>query len=590
MTWSLRLARSFARREMGYDVRTLAVVIDPSGWNTGGFDINPDGLTEVVVLDPLMNATERLATMIDALERLEPEIVLPNYADVCYMATMALQARGGVRSVAIAHSDEPYYQQLATMYAGWNAAVGVSASCAAWLRPIAASMGKPYRTIVYGVPVDEADGRERAGGERGRPLRIAYIGRMVEVQKRIGDLLTLVDGLEELGVRYEMHMVGDGRDLASWKSSLATRPLRNGSVRVHGRRDPAWVERFLPTVDVSVLVSDFEGTSITMLEAMGRGVVPVVTRVSSGVDEWVRDGENGVVVPIGEPRVMAARLAELWRDREEGGGQIEAMGRAAWESARAKLDLDAVAQRYREVFDLAMASPASATPRDLALRPLELTRWTGASADDGLSSDQAACRVLRTCGYERIVSAREAARVGSEGRGVGAYDAVLVGAHETAPRDELIERWREEGLGVAISPGLVACAHERRMGAAIERLVAEGVSRIVLYGTGLHTRRLHRLFRRERGRDLPVVGFMDDRPSEAWPWLFGLPVVHPERVIEELQPHAIVLSSDTYEAQMWDRCEPLRARGLRVVRLYGALCEGGPMGGGGVLERASTGN
>lgn len=586
MTWSLRLARSFAQRAMGYDVRTLAVVIDPSGWNTGGFDINPDGLTEVVVLDPLMNATERLATMIDALERLEPEIVLPNYADVCYMATMALQARGGVRSVAIAHSDEPYYRDLASMYAGWNAAVGVSASCAAWLRPIADSMGKPYRTIVYGVPVDDALGRACRDGSRGRLLRIAYIGRMVEVQKRIGDLLTLVDGLEALGVRYEMHMVGDGRDLASWKAALAPRTLRTGSVRVHGRRDPVWVERFLPTMDFSVLVSDFEGTSITMLEAMGRGVVPAVTRVSSGVDEWVRDGENGVVVPIGEPRTMAARLAELWRDREGGGGKIEAMGRAAWETVRKELDLEAVAQRYREVFDLAMASPPNAMTRDLALRPLELTRWTGSSAGDGVAGDHAARRVLRACGYERIVSATEAAKVGAGDGEAREHDAVLVEAHETAPPDEAIERWRAEGLGVAISPGLVVCAHERRMGAAIERLVREGMTRIALYGTGLHTRRLHRLFRRERWRVFPVVGFMDDRPSEGWPFLFGLPVVHPDRAIEMLQPHAIVLSSDTYEAQMWDRCEPFRARGLRVVRLHGVSDECGNAGGGGEARGA----
>src|SRR5690606_37048718 len=83
---------------------------------------------------------------------------------------------------------------------------------------------RPVRKIVYGVPVARAP-REVLGAE---PLRIAYIGRMVEAQKRIGDLLRVIDGLEQRGVSYELHMVGDGGDFAAWRARLAQRTLRSG--------------------------------------------------------------------------------------------------------------------------------------------------------------------------------------------------------------------------------------------------------------------------------------------------------------------------------------------------------------------------
>jgi glycosyltransferase involved in cell wall biosynthesis len=340
MTWALRLARSFASSNLGYDVRTLVVVTRP-GNLAGDFDVNPDGLTEVCILDPMSDPTERLETLVESLRRMEPDIVLPNYGDICHMAATRL-THDGVRSIAIAHSDEPYYRDLASTYSRWSAAVAVSAACESWLAPLAKQNARPIHRIVYGVPVAAEPKRQSAPG----PLKLAYIGRMVEIQKRISDFLLLIDALEARKVSYELHMIGDGHDMAAWTAKLSERTLTRGVVRIHGRRDPAWVERFLPTMDLSVLLSEFEGTSVTMLEAMGAGVVPAVTRVRSGVDEWLTDGQSGVVVPIGAVNEMADRLAALWHDRNAGGSRLTDMGRRAWERVR---DHDRPRHRRRQV-------------------------------------------------------------------------------------------------------------------------------------------------------------------------------------------------------------------------------------------------
>ncbi len=555
MTWALRLARSMAPPHSRYDVRTLVVVTQP-GDMSGEFNVNPDGLTEICTLDPMSDPTVRLETLVEAIRRLEPEIVLPNYSDVCHMAASRL-THEGVRTIAIAHSDETYYKDLAATYPRWSAAVAVSDACATWLSPIAKEHGRPLHRIVYGVPVAQEPRRVAKTG----PLRLAYIGRMVEVQKRINDFLLLIDALEARHVSYELHMVGDGHDLKRWTDGLASRTLKHGAVRIHGRRDPAWVESFLPDIDVSVLLSEFEGTSVTMLEAMGTSVVPAVTRVRSGVDEWVSDGVSGVVVPVGAVDEMADRLAELWRDRESGGDTLIRMGVLAWERVRNELGLDSVAAKYAAAFDDAISQPFDATPSDVSLRIMEPWQWLKPWSDAPAQADATCLRALQSSGYKRIARGRPGDVDGLP------CDAVLVRASDPSPSRAECDTWRSDGLGVALSPMLVPNPTETGFHRAVLAAIKRGRRRIAVFGTGRHTRDRHALFVAERWPIWPFVGFIDDAaPLHAR--LFGLPVVDAARAIETLRPDSIILSSDLFEDRLWEKSSGFQAAGIEVIRLY----------------------
>jgi glycosyltransferase involved in cell wall biosynthesis len=575
LTWSQRLARAFAARRLGYDARTLVIAACPDRWRGEGIDTSPEGLTELCVVDPCADSFRVIEAVRQSLERMHADIVLPNYTDISYVAAMNLRAATGgrVRVVAVAHTDEPYYQGLISAYDRWDAGVGVSAVCAQWLRAIEESTrgggeARPVEAITYGVPIaddDAVEGRQsRGAASAGEPLRLAYLGRMVEIQKRISDLLTVIDGLESRGVAYEFHMVGDGADLPAWRESLGRRTLRTGRVHFHGARPVEWVESFLPTIDVSVLVSEFEGTSLSMLEAMGAGVVPAVTAVSSGVSEWVEDDVNGVIVPVGQPDLMAARLAALAVDR----ARLARMGRAAWETVRARASVDAMAFRYAELFDRVLARPADGRRTDLGLRLLcEPWRWSKRWVEDEGAALAWIENGLREAGYRRPVY----------DRAIQGCDAVIVRAALCAHDPVAVERarrWRERGLGVVFAPHLLEPSYldeeSHHADVAVERIrrivaaaVAAGCRRIVAYGTGKHTRRVAPVFT----LGLPFVGFMDDRPPP-WEHMFGLPIVHTDRVMEELRPDAILLSSDAFEEQMWRRCEGFRRRGVRVLPVY----------------------
>jgi glycosyltransferase involved in cell wall biosynthesis len=45
-----------------------------------------------------------------------------------------------------------------------------------------------------------------------------------------------------------------------------------------------------------VLLSEFEGLPVALVESMARGCVPVAAEMESGTPEIVRSGENGLVV------------------------------------------------------------------------------------------------------------------------------------------------------------------------------------------------------------------------------------------------------------------------------------------------------
>jgi glycosyltransferase involved in cell wall biosynthesis len=66
--------------------------------------------------------------------------------------------------------------------------------------------------------------------------------------------------------------------------------------------------------DVFVLLSESESDRMRLLEAMGRGCIPVVARGHGILAEFVRDGENGYVLPGDDVRGFAARLRALQRN------------------------------------------------------------------------------------------------------------------------------------------------------------------------------------------------------------------------------------------------------------------------------------
>jgi hypothetical protein len=84
-------------------------------------------------------------------------------------------------------------------------------------------------------------------------------------------------------------------------------------IRFLGRLAPSEVQTELAKCQVLLLMSDFEGLPMALLEAMAMGVVPVARAIASGVPELVMDRRTGLLVDE-QPANAAAAILKLADD------------------------------------------------------------------------------------------------------------------------------------------------------------------------------------------------------------------------------------------------------------------------------------
>jgi glycosyltransferase involved in cell wall biosynthesis len=106
--------------------------------------------------------------------------------------------------------------------------------------------------------------------------------------------------------------------------------------------------------DVFVLPSLFEGTPLTLMEAMMCGL-PIVTTAVCGMRDVIRHGENGLLVPIREPQLIADAVGQLLED-----SRLRArLGRSAQEDALNRYTWDRVAEPVIAVYEELVANRAT---------------------------------------------------------------------------------------------------------------------------------------------------------------------------------------------------------------------------------------
>ncbi len=210
--------------------------------------------------------------------------------------------------LGIIQSDDPGPYEMARQFAPWiDAMVGVSEMICRKLREDPAFANKRVEQIPYGIQFGPQNARPPRNP--GAPLKLVYLGRMIEEQKRVSRLVELVTVLNERGDKFEFTLAGSGRDLPKVQAALAKVP----NVRILGEIPNSETRELLRSQDVMVILSDYEGLPLSLLEAMGEGVVPVVSDLESGLRQVVTD-ETGIRVPVGDVAGAARAIGLLARD------------------------------------------------------------------------------------------------------------------------------------------------------------------------------------------------------------------------------------------------------------------------------------
>ena len=147
----------------------------------------------------------------------------------------------------------------------------------------------------------------------GQPIRIGYAGRLEIVPKRMDLLLKLVEILAERNVPFLLELAGSGTARIEMEKFIAERNLED-RVCFLGMIERQDISSFWRRQDICLNLSDYEGRSISIIEAMGNGAVPVVT-ATSGVREDIENGVSGYIVPLEDYHTMAEKIEYLASDR-----------------------------------------------------------------------------------------------------------------------------------------------------------------------------------------------------------------------------------------------------------------------------------
>jgi colanic acid/amylovoran biosynthesis glycosyltransferase len=248
--------------------------------------------------------------------------------DAGWLALPLLNRR--TATACITHSDGPtFYRPLSHYHDFVDCAIGVSKeTCSQMIAQCAMPPARVHH-IPYGVPSLSRDELAAHVGAPERELRAAYIGRLVQSQKRVLDIIPLVQEIAQRDLPVEFHIIGDGDERERLRIQLASY-IDRGRVKLWCWLDPSAVRERLLDLDAIVLFSDLEGLPLALLEGMAHATVPIVTAIPSGAAEVIQDGENGFLVPVGDISQFVDRLQLLLEDPQ----RTVAMKRAAWETAQ----------------------------------------------------------------------------------------------------------------------------------------------------------------------------------------------------------------------------------------------------------------
>jgi glycosyltransferase involved in cell wall biosynthesis len=169
------------------------------------------------------------------------------------------------------------------------------------------------------------------------PHRIVFVGRLDPV-KRIPDLIDAMSLLRDFA---RLEIWGEGKQRRELELKIEEMGL-DGIVKLCGQTLNAAAE--IKAAEVLVLPSEAEGFGMVLIEAMALGV-PVVATNAPGIKDIVRNGANGLTVPVGAPAELAAAIRRMIEDEP----LRQSMVMAAWAEVRRKYSWDGAIDEYRRI-------------------------------------------------------------------------------------------------------------------------------------------------------------------------------------------------------------------------------------------------
>ncbi|PRD41625.1 hypothetical protein C5748_20310 [Phyllobacterium phragmitis] len=364
----------FARPHIGgtYSVfKQLRHGLAPSGieirWlSTGKTDVETDERwrTELSIGDALdprgrLGEKERAAVLLRFIEENGIDGVFINVLADRLETNIVRYLPPHVLRFMIVHTITPAtYAAAASIRDHLHATIGVSQRCRGDL--ISRFGFPPERTAAIANAVDftDAGSHPRSAPPPGG-LRLLFLGRIDDTSKGVFWLPRMMDRLPP---SVTLTVAGDGPDLPKLRKQCAA---HNGRVTFTGGIPHEKVRDLLAAHDVLVMPSRFEGSPMSLIEAMTAGCIPVASEIRGVTDTIVDHGADGMLFPVGDWRQAVQHIETI----RMSSALLLAMSRAARAKAESGFTTTRMAASYAALIAAVKADPP-------ILAPLPLAEWS----------------------------------------------------------------------------------------------------------------------------------------------------------------------------------------------------------------------
>ncbi|MBN8559307.1 MULTISPECIES: glycosyltransferase family 4 protein [unclassified Leptolyngbya] len=254
---------------------------------------------------PFQSTTpQQVRWILSKLKQNPPDIFVPNLiVGALYASRWVKEA--GIPTVGVLHSDDDFYTGVTQEFIFGEEVYQLSAVvCVSdFLTQTVLNSGRTTSVVIKipcGVPVPSVIAQKPTNS-----LRLIYLGRLVEEQKQISKLTSALCRALRSVPNTEALIFGEGPAKANVQALLSSEgkglPICLGDFV-----DNSKIQDVLAKAHVLVLLSDYEGLPVALMEAMACGVVPVCLNIRSGITELVEHDVTGLLVNNREEEFIAA--------------------------------------------------------------------------------------------------------------------------------------------------------------------------------------------------------------------------------------------------------------------------------------------
>jgi len=298
---------------------------------------------------------DRLSALLQQLRQFRPTAVLACLSAVSFEVLRYVPE--GVFRMGIVQSHDPGVYKMVRFYSTHvDLMAAVSKTIKETLEAMHEFAAVRVEYLPYGVPMPEA--ARPSAPPPSVPLRILYLGRLEQEQKRVRLFPAILKQLRSSGIPLHWTIAGEGPEKAFLQSAM--KGSRDQTVSFTGKISYNDVPQVLCDHDIFLLASDYEGLPLSLLEAMASGLVPVVSDLSSGIREVV-DETTGKRVAIDDLHGYARAIIWLHQNRAE----MVRLAQNGREKVRRDFSVGAMSDRWMKVL-----------PRTLERTIVWPERWT----------------------------------------------------------------------------------------------------------------------------------------------------------------------------------------------------------------------